>query len=70
MAALSALNPTLLDYANAMDPKDQIAPVIEMLDEQNALMKTAVMLEGNLLTGHQHKIRTGIPEPTFRKLYG
>jgi len=70
MAALSAQNPTLLDYANAMDPKDQIAPVIEILDEQNALMKTAVMLEGNLLTGHQHKIRTGIPEPTFRKLYG
>jgi hypothetical protein len=70
MSTLSVVNPTLLDLKNAMDPNDKIAAIIEILNQTNEILDDMTFIEGNLLTGHQSTIRTGIPTPTWRKLYG
>lgn len=70
MATLSVRNPTLLDLAKAMDPKGRIAQIVEILNETNEILDDMVWKEGNLLTGHRSTIRSGLPTPTWRKLYG
>ena len=70
MATLAATHPTLLDLKNRLDPQDNVVQVIEMLHQTNEILDDAVWIEGNELTGHTTSVRTGIPEPTFRKLYG
>lgn len=69
MAALSAIAPTLVDLAKMTDPDGTIAPVVEILNEQNDILDDMTWQEGNLATGNRTVIRTGIPEPTWRKLY-
>lgn len=70
MATLTATNPTLLDWKASLDPNGQIATVIEMLHETNEILADITFMEGNLPTGHRTVIRTGLPTPTWRKLYG
>lgn len=70
MAVLSVTNPTLLDLAKRMDPDGKIAAVIEILEETNEILEDMSYIEGNLVTGHKTTIRTGLPAPTWRKLYG
>lgn len=70
MAALSALNPTLLDLAKRMDPDGKIATIVEILNATNEILDDMTWIEGNLPTGHRTVVRTGIPTPTWRKLYG
>lgn len=70
MATLSVNNPTLLDLAKATDPNGQIAAVVEILNLTNEVLADMSWVEGNLKTGHRTTIRTGIPAPTWRKLYG
>jgi hypothetical protein len=67
---LAETHPTLLDLAKVMDPNGQVAKVIEILHQQNEILADMVWMEGNLPTGHRATIRSGIPEPVFRKLYG
>jgi hypothetical protein len=67
---LPTMNPTLLDLQQVLGPDDKIARIIEILNLENEILDDMVVLEGNLLTGHQTTIRTGIPAPTWRKLYG
>jgi hypothetical protein len=69
-ATLSATHPTLLDVASRLDKNGNVIPVIEMLSQQNEILEDAVWIEANELTGHVTGVRTGIPEPTWRKLYG
>lgn len=70
MAVLLARNPTLLDLAKAIDPNGQIATIVEILNETNEILLDMTWMEGNLPTGMLHTIRTGLPLPTWRKLYG
>lgn len=70
MAALSVTNPTLADVAKRMDPDGRIDTIVEILNETNEVLDDMTMLEGNLPTGHRTTIRTGLPVPTWRKLYG
>jgi hypothetical protein len=70
MATLSVTNPTLLDLAKASDPDGKIAAIVEILNETNEILEDMTWMEGNLLTGHRTTIRSGIPAPTWRKLYG
>ncbi|MEP3601440.1 MAG: major capsid protein [Stappiaceae bacterium] len=70
MATLSVKNPTLMDLATAMDPNGNVADVVEILSEENEILEDMTWLEGNLPTGHTGTVRTGIPEPTWRKMYG
>lgn len=70
MATLSTQYPTLLDHAKALDPDGSIAAVVEIMNQTNEMLADMVFMEGNLPTGHRTTVRTGIPTPTWRKLYG
>jgi hypothetical protein len=70
MATLSVANPTLLDLAKITDPDGSIATVIEILNQTNEILDDMSWVEGNLPTGHRTTIRTGLPDPTWRKMYG
>lgn len=70
MALLSAMYPTLMDVTTALDPNGSVATVAEILNQTNEMLDDMVFLEGNLPTGHKSTVRTGIPAPTFRQLYG
>lgn len=70
MSALSAIHPTLLDVTKRLDPDGSIALVGELLTQTNPILEDMVWMEGNLPTGHRTTIRTGLPTPTWRKLYG
>lgn len=70
MAVLSVKNPTLADLAKVTDPDGSIADVVEILNETNEILADMTWLEGNLTTGMQTSIRSGLPTPTWRKLYG
>jgi hypothetical protein len=69
MAALSALNPTLLDLAKLTDPDGKISDVVELLAQTNEILPDMTYIEGNLETGHRTTVRTGLPSATWRKLY-
>lgn len=70
MATLSVTNPTLLDLAQILDPQGRIQAIAEILNQTNEVLEDLVMVESNDLTSHVTTIRTGIPAPTWRKLYG
>lgn len=70
MATLAANNPTLLDVAKRLDPDGKIASIVEILNASNDVLTDLTFMEGNLPTGHRTTIRTGLPTPTWRKLYG
>lgn len=70
MATLTANNPTLLDVAKRLDPDGKIASIVELLEQSNEVLGDMSFVEGNLPTGHKTTIRTGLPTPTWRKLYG
>lgn len=70
MATLAVTHPTLLDLKNRMDPNGSISSIVEMLGQTNEIVDDMVWLEANELTGHTTTVRTGLPTPTWRKLYG
>lgn len=70
MATLSAAHPTLLDVTKRLDPDGKIATIAELLTQTNGILEDMVWIEGNLPTGHRTTIRSGLPAPTWRKLYG
>jgi hypothetical protein len=70
MSALSTAHPTLLDVSRRLDPDGKIAKLVELLNAQNPILEDMTFMEGNLLTGHKTSVRTGLPEPTWRKIYG
>lgn len=70
MAASAATHPTLLDLIKRSDPDGKIATIAEILSETNEILDDMVWVEGNLPTGHRTTIRSGLPTPTWRKLYG
>lgn len=61
---------TLTDLAKSFDPDGSTAKVIELLNQSNEILADMTWMEGNLPTGHRTTVRTGIPSPTWRKLYG
>ena len=63
--------PTLADVTKRMNPDGSIATIAELLATSNPILDDAPFYESNLLTGHRYTVRTGIPEPTWRRLnYG
>lgn len=70
MTTLAVTHPTLLDLARASDPDGKIAAVVEILNETNEILDDMVWQEGNLPTGNRTTVRTGLPAPTWRKMYG
>ncbi len=70
MATLADTHPTLLDLAKRTDPNGSIAQLVELLQQTNEILDDMTWVEGNLPTGHRTTVRTGLPTPTWRKLYG
>jgi hypothetical protein len=70
MSTLAANNPTLLDVAKRTDPNGSIATIVELLAQTNDVLQDMTFIEGNLPTGNKTTVRTGLPTPTWRKLYG
>ena len=70
MATLAITNPTLLDVSKRLDPNGKIDSIVELMAAQNPILEDMSFQEGNLATGHKTTVRTGLPTPTWRKLYG
>lgn len=70
MSTLAANNPTLLDVAKRTDPDGSISTIVELLAQTNDVLQDMTFIEGNLPTGNKTTVRTGLPTPTWRKLYG
>jgi len=66
MATLSTTMPTLLDHAKTQDRSGKTAKIVELLAQSNASLQDIVMKEGNLPTGEQTSIRTGLPTVYYR----
>lgn len=70
MSTLATTHPTLLDLTRRLDPNGKIDTIVEMLSQTNEILDDMVWVEGNLPTGHRTTVRSGLPAPTWRKLYG
>ena len=70
MAILATNNPTLLDVSRRLDPDGKIDTIVELLNQSNEVLTDMSWVEGNLPTGNKTTVRTGLPTPTWRKLYG
>lgn len=70
MAVNETSHPTLLDLAKRTAPDGNIDAIVELLGETNEILPEMSWQEGNLPTGHRTTVRTGLPEPTWRRLYG
>lgn len=67
MAELGITNPSLADVLSRTDPNGDISTIIEVAEKTNPIIADAVYLECNDGSKHQTTIRTGIPEPAFRR---
>lgn len=71
MATLQTKWPTLLDVAQTLGPDGKVvSDIVEILNETNEVLDDLVVQEGNLPTGNKTVVRTGLPEATWRKMYG
>lgn len=67
MAELSDLNPSLADILSRTDPDGNISTIIEAAAKANGIIADAQYIECNDGSRHKNVIRTGIPEPAFRR---
>lgn len=67
--AIASYNLTLSDIAKQTGPDGNIADVVELLTQDNEILLDATWEEANGGTFHRETVRTGIPEPTWRKFY-
>lgn len=70
MATLAVTNPTLVDVAKRLDPDGSVAQIVEILSQCNEVLDDMTWIEANGPTVHRTTVRTGLPSPTWRKLYG
>lgn len=57
---------TYADHARRTDPDGTISTIVNLLSQTNELLEDMLVLEGNLPTGHQTTVRTGLPQATWR----
>ena len=69
MATLGSSFFDLIDLYKRQDDTRQIATVIEMLKENNAMLDDAIAMECNQGVSHRTTIRTGLPAVTWGKFY-
>lgn len=69
MAAIGNSFLTLADLYKQQDSTRAIADIIEMLSQNNEILSDAPAMECNQGTMHLTTVRTGLPTPTWRKLY-
>lgn len=69
MATIGATYPSLADLFKQQDGAGDIADIIEILAQSNAVLQDAPAVECNNGMRHLTTVRTGLPTPTWRKLY-
>lgn len=57
---------TLADWAKRLDPNGKVPMIVEVLDQTNEILTDMLFKEGNLPTGEQTTIRTGLPTVYYR----
>jgi hypothetical protein len=70
MSVSATSHPTMVDYVNRINRDGKIADIIELIRKENELADVIPWIECNDGEGHKTTIRTGLPAPTWRKLYG
>lgn len=70
MGTTNNLNVSFLDWANRLDPDGKVSKIMEILNMYNGILDDFSAVEGNLPTGHRTTVRSGLPLPTWRRLYG
>lgn len=68
MATIGNTVLTLVDWAKRNDPKGKTPMIVEILNQQNSALEDMPFKEGNLPTGEQTTIRTGLPESFYRQM--
>lgn len=64
-------NPTMADLMDRLDPKGNLADVVEVLNETNEMLDDLAWVECNNKFAHKTTVRSGLPNVTWRKLnYG
>lgn len=66
MATIGNTVLTMTDWAKRLDPDGKTAMIVEMLSQTNEILEDMLMKEGNLPTGEQTTIRTGLPTVYYR----
>lgn len=66
MATLSTTVLTLADWAKRLDTDGKTAKTVEILSQSNEILQDMLFKEGNLPTGEQTTIRTGLPTVYYR----
>jgi len=70
MTTVGTYNLTMADVAKRTDPDGKCSKIVELLDQKHEILDDAVFVECNDGSSHLTSVRTGIPTPTWRKLYG
>lgn len=70
MVVAASTHPTMVDYVNRVNGNGEIADIIEIIRQDNPLLDYIPWIECNDGEGHKTTVRTGLPVPTWRKLYG
>lgn len=64
-------NPTLADMMDRLDPKGDLADIVEVLTETNEMIQDVTWVACNNKFSHRTTVRTGLPRVAWRKLnYG
>ena len=68
MATLGTNVLTMADWAKRLDPDGKTAFITEVLSQSNEVLNDMLFKEGNLPTGEQTTIRTGLPDVFYRQI--
>ena len=63
------LTATLADMQQFYADNDKIGPIVELLNKTNDILDDIPWMEANQTDGHITRIRTGLPEVYWRRLY-
>ena len=66
MATISSTVLTMHDWAKSIGPDGKVAKTVELLSQSNRILDDMLFKEGNLPTGEQASIRTGLPTSYYR----
>jgi hypothetical protein len=61
-------NLSLIDWSNRVDPDGSTPVIANLLSQTNSILTDAVMVQGNLPTGHRVTVATGLPVVYYRAL--
>lgn len=67
MAEIGNTHPTLVDILAHVDGGGRFAQIFEVLTKQNPMLEDFYYVQANNGTHHRTTIRTGIPEPVYRR---